>query len=75
MNRVEASTIWKLMPNLMLSLTIFQSFQPTTSLTLISFCFFAMKILEFSVRRMLDEMVNQVTFSHIILNFGTFSDY
>eukprot|EP00593_Proboscia_inermis_P011364 CAMPEP_0171309028 /NCGR_PEP_ID=MMETSP0816-20121228/19168_1 /TAXON_ID=420281 /ORGANISM="Proboscia inermis, Strain CCAP1064/1" /LENGTH=132 /DNA_ID=CAMNT_0011792293 /DNA_START=763 /DNA_END=1161 /DNA_ORIENTATION=+ len=45
------------MPTLMVGLTCFQSFQADPSLYLVSGTFLLMKTMEFSARRMLDEMV------------------
>ena len=56
-NGIEPSTMWKIMPTCMLLLTCYQGVQINPSLKLVSACFLFMKTLEFSVRRMLDEMV------------------
>ena len=60
----EPSMLWKGMPLLMLAMTCFVSVPKLSggtngdpSLTLIASAFLVMKTLEFSVRRMLDEMV------------------
>ena len=58
MSVVEPSALWRLMPLFMLGLISYQSFfEVDPSLLLISGSFMAMKTLEFSVRRMLDELV------------------
>ena len=58
MSVVEPSVLWRLMPLIMLGLISYQSFfEVDPSLLLISGSFMAMKTLEFSVRRMLDELV------------------
>lgn len=57
MSVVEPSALWRLMPLLMLGLTSFQASEVDPSLLLVSGSFMAMKTMEFSVRRMLDELV------------------
>mmetsp|Transcript_14490 Transcript_14490/g.20661 ORF Transcript_14490/g.20661 Transcript_14490/m.20661 type:complete len:638 (+) Transcript_14490:569-2482(+) len=55
--RIEAGSLWKIMPLFVVGTTIFQSFEKDPSLLVVSGSFMLMKTLEFSVRRMLDEMV------------------
>lgn len=57
MQRIDPSVLWKIMPTIMLAFTTYQSLQINPSLKLVSACFLVMKTLEFSVRRMLDELV------------------
>ena len=57
MSRIEPSLLWKTMPILMIGLTSFQSLQKYPSLNIVAISFLTMKVLEFSARRMLDEMV------------------
>ena len=59
MKGIEPSTMWKIMPTIMLFYTFFQCSQINPSLKVVSSCFLTMKVLEFSIRRMLDEMVRQ----------------
>eukprot|EP00560_Eucampia_antarctica_P004692 CAMPEP_0197835884 /NCGR_PEP_ID=MMETSP1437-20131217/27262_1 /TAXON_ID=49252 ORGANISM="Eucampia antarctica, Strain CCMP1452" /NCGR_SAMPLE_ID=MMETSP1437 /ASSEMBLY_ACC=CAM_ASM_001096 /LENGTH=556 /DNA_ID=CAMNT_0043441625 /DNA_START=81 /DNA_END=1751 /DNA_ORIENTATION=+ len=57
MSVVEPSTLWRLMPLIMVGLTSLQALDVDPSLLVISGSFMAMKTMEFSVRRMLDELV------------------
>lgn len=57
MSWVEPSALWRLMPIIMVLFTGFQCLENDPSLYLVSGSFMAMKTMEFSVRRMLDEMV------------------
>jgi len=57
MSVIEPSALWRLMPLIMLGLTAFQASEVDPSLLVISGSFMAMKTMEFSVRRMLDELV------------------
>jgi len=64
MSRLEPSTLWRIMPLIMIGFTSIQSFisssnenNPSLLLKLVATSFLTMKTLEFSVRRMLDELV------------------
>lgn len=57
MSRIEPSWLWRAMPLIMIVLTTYQSLQVSPALKIVAMSFMAMKTLEFSVRRMLDEMV------------------
>jgi len=57
MTKVEPSWVWRTLPIIMLSLTTNQAFQKNPSLYLVSGSLLMLKALEFSARRMLDEMV------------------
>mmetsp|Transcript_12664 Transcript_12664/g.15418 ORF Transcript_12664/g.15418 Transcript_12664/m.15418 type:complete len:263 (-) Transcript_12664:664-1452(-) len=57
MKLIDPAWLWRAMPTLMVGLTCFQSFQADPSLYLVSGTFLLMKTMEFSARRMLDEMV------------------
>jgi ATP/ADP translocase len=54
---VEPSVVWRVMPMVMICLTLFQSTVQDPSLYLVSGSLLVMKTLEFSARRLLDEMV------------------
>lgn len=55
--RVEPSLLWRGLPSIMIAILINQSLHAQPSLFIISASLLAMKSLEFSVRRMLDELV------------------
>ena len=54
------------MPTIMITLTGFQSVQKHVTLQIVAASFLAMKTLEFSARRMLDEMVRLYLLSILI---------
>jgi len=58
MSCIEPSWLWRAMPLIMIALTTYQSLQISPALKVVAVSFMAMKTLEFSVRRMLDEMVS-----------------
>jgi ATP/ADP translocase len=57
MKVVEPAYVWRALPMIMTLMTFFQGLEKNPSLYLISGSLATMKILEFSARRMLDEMV------------------
>eukprot|EP00978_Attheya_sp_CCMP212_P028832 scaffold100610_cov53-Attheya_sp.AAC.2 len=57
MARVEPSVVWKAMPMVMVVLMASQCLEKNPSLHLVAGSLMAMKVMEFSARRMLDEMV------------------
>ena len=57
MTIIEARALWRALPIVMMVLTTFQACQSDPSLYLVSASLLAMKTLEYSARRMLDEMV------------------
>lgn len=57
MTFLEPRDLWRAMPMIMMCFTTFQSLQKDPSLHVISASLLVMKTLEYSVRRMLDEMV------------------
>jgi len=57
MSKIEPSLLWRVMPIIMATYLFYQSVQPSPSLYLVSGALFLFKTLEFSIRRMLDEMV------------------
>jgi hypothetical protein len=57
MQLIEPSTLWRIVPAIVLTFASNMSFNKDPSLYLIAGTFLTMKALEFSARRMLDEMV------------------
>lgn len=57
MTILEPRDLWRAMPLILMCFTTFQSFQKYPSLYVVSASLLVMKTLEYSVRRMLDEMV------------------
>lgn len=57
MPNIDPSVLWKLMPMIMVTLTSLFAMQKDPSLDIIASSFLVMKTMEFSVRRMLDEMI------------------
>jgi len=57
MKVVEPAYVWRALPIIMTCLSMFQGLESNPSLYLVSGSLATMKILEFSARRMLDEMV------------------
>lgn len=57
MQHIEPSTLWRIIPAIVLTFASNMSFTKDPSLYVIAGTFLTMKALEFSARRMLDEMV------------------
>jgi hypothetical protein len=57
MNKVEPSLVWCGMPLFPALCTIVQCFQDDPSLDLIAFSFFAAKVMDYSIRNVVNEMV------------------
>lgn len=57
MKRVEPRWVWRLMPIIPVVCTFFTSFQKDPSLTLLAFSFFAAKVIDYSFRNVVNEMV------------------
>lgn len=57
MTVIEPRTLWRALPLIIICCTSFQSFQKDPSLAIVSGSLLMMKTLEYSARRMLDEMV------------------
>ena len=57
MQKIEPKALWRFIPAISLALTTFQALQRNPSLNLVSASLLTMKVLEYSARRMLDEMV------------------
>ena len=57
MQLIEPSTLWRIVPAIVLTFASNMSLNKDPSLYLIAGTFLTMKALEFSARRMLDEMV------------------
>jgi hypothetical protein len=57
MNRVEPSLVWCGMPLFPAICTVVQCFQDDPSLDLIAFSFFAAKVMDYSLRNVVNEMV------------------
>jgi ATP/ADP translocase len=54
---IEARDLWRAMPVLTFLFTSFQATQKNPSLAIVSASFLVMKVTEYSVRRLLDEML------------------
>ena len=57
MQVIEPKALWRFVPLISLLFTTFQAFQENPSLYIVSGSLLVMKVLEYSARRMLDEMV------------------
>lgn len=57
MQVIEPKALWRFVPVISLLFTTFQAFQENPSLYIVSGSLLVMKVLEYSARRMLDEMV------------------
>lgn len=57
MKRIEPKWVWRLMPLLPLACTITTSLQGEPSLYLLAFAFFSAKVMDYSVRGVVNEMV------------------
>ena len=57
MTFMEPKTLWKIVPLIAMCFTIFQATQEDPTLYIVSGTLLVMKVLEYSARRMLDEMV------------------
>lgn len=57
MKRIEPRWVWRMMPLIPVTCAVFQCFQDDPSFQLVAFSFFAAKVMDYSVRNVVNEMV------------------